>query len=92
MDAKTLEDNLVTVKRTIDVMRKAGIPDQRIIKTFGLSNVELGDTTLRVYEAILNKTITSDMTLYEMRDKLGFKSHPAVLYHLNKLKKYGYTF
>lgn len=90
MDAKDLEAKLLTVKEVVGVMREAGMEDLSIIKQFGLNPVPLGTGTRKLLRAIKRGDIKETDTLVEIAKKMGWKSHNAVLYHLNKLKDNGY--
>lgn len=90
MQANELEQKLLVVREVVDIMREAGMEDLSIIKQFGLNPVELGAGTKKVLRAIKQGKIKPDDTLQAMANKLGFKSHNAIIYHIKKLKKNGY--
>lgn len=92
MDTTTeeLKNGLIVVKQVIDTMRAQGLEDHEIMERFKLSPRPIGKSTKRMLEAIRSGKITPDDTLQAIADKMGWNSHNAVLYHLNKLKRYGY--
>ena len=90
MDKDKLTNDLLTVKEVIVTMREAGMADAVIIKEFGLNNVQLGKSTMKLYQAMQDGKVKETDTLQHIASIMGWNSHNVVLYHLKKLKQSGY--